>query len=212
LQLTYLLFFTLEYPTSNLNQWSVLQYGTGQGQYFPYPFGGTLQTSSGPVNMSATFYPNTGYPIGSNITPYNNSNFNLSFSSSSNISTTNINNTLDMSWTQNTNCSSISLLANNNVITTLPSTSTSYQITPSQLQPGNNQIVVQFVTSNGTINSVPINCFLINPQSQQDYFLQATIPTGFINFIDGLYSKYISGNTVNCYLVNGNYTVVASAS
>jgi len=198
--------------TSNLSQWTVLQYGTGQGQYFPYPFGGTSQTATVPVNMSATFYPNTGYPIGPNITPYNSSNFNLFVSSLSDISIININNTLNIAWPQNTNCSSISLLVNGNTIATLSSTSTSYQITPSQLQPGNNQIVVQYVTPNGTTNSVPINCLSINPQSQPDYFLQATMPTGFINFIDGLYSKYISGNTVNCYLVNGNYTVVASAS
>jgi len=198
--------------TANIKQWTVLQYGTSQGQYFPYPFGGTSQTTTGPVNMLATFYPNSGIPVGPNITPYNNSNFNLSSSSLASISAINVNNTLDIAWPQNINCSSISILANNNNIATLPSLSTSYQIIPSQLQPGNNQIIVQFLTSNGIVNSVPVNCLLINPQSQPDYFLQATMPTGFINFIDGLYSKYISGNTVNCYLVNGNYTVVASAS
>jgi len=198
--------------TANINQWTVLQYGTSQGQYFPYPFGGTSQTTTGSINMSATFYPNSGIPVGPNITPYNNSNFNLSSNSLSSISVMNINNTLDIAWPQNTNYSSIFILANNNNIATLPSLSNSYQISPSQLQSGNNQIVVQFLTSNGTVNSIPINCLLVNPQSQQDYFLQATTSTGFINFIDGLYSKYLSGNTVNCYLVNGNYTVVASAS
>ena len=121
-------------------------------------------------------------------------------------------NQLSLSWKPTSSATGYNIIDNNKTIESLPSTTTSYLLELSQ--PNNNKIYIQSITATGYSASNIIDVDNMLPSKSPDFTFIAynANNTGFISYLDGVFSKCIDNNSQNIILYPSNVTICQSAS
>jgi len=122
------------------------------------------------------------------------------------------NNQVVLNWQPITSATSYNIIDNNKILTTIPSTTTYYSFIP--YSPNQNQIYIEVVLPSGYSASNIISVDNISPSNSRDFTFLApnSSQTGFISYIDGVFTKYLDNNSQNIILYPQNTIICQSAS
>jgi len=119
-----------------------------------------------------------------------------------------------INWPLAQEATGFNIIDNGTIVNSSPlsSSTTSYTFTPTS--PGLNKIYLQSLTSSGYLASNLINVDNIISSKSLDYTLIAynASNTGFISYLDGVFTKYFDNNSQNIIVYPPNTTICQSAS